>query len=411
MNRASGFSLVELMVGLAIGSILIIAAIAAFMAVSNTSDATQKLATLEENAVFALETMVRDIRNAGTRHCMNFAGAAPVNQNPKGDKIGGLWSHFDATGSDLRLGPLPSSQPYLIDASWFIRGSDCGGGVCSSLATAVPSPFAPPDQGTNEGERLALSDALALRSLRGPGVMIDSVDSPGADGVPAAFQFHGLAADVPLASSDVAVVADCGGSSLVRVAVQGNRAELAGNFDDDRFRALQLAGQAAIHPGSDLVPVSYYLALSATADHPDSQERTGNLIRREGTNSQVIARGIERLDFRYHLETANGSSVVLDADEVDTWTDCRVSESPAAGAGCGWASLLGVEIHLLASTAENVRAQSEAPAAYPFDDSGNFDGDASPRNLHDATIAQGMTPGRRLRRHLSAFAATRGFNP
>ena len=64
-----GLSLVELMIAMAIGAVLSIGVIGMFTANSETYQTLQGQTRLQESAIFALETMVRDVERAGYRGC------------------------------------------------------------------------------------------------------------------------------------------------------------------------------------------------------------------------------------------------------------------------------------------------------------------------------------------------------
>jgi len=69
-ERARGFSLVELMVALAIGLVIIAAIGRIFLSSRSTSQADEGLARLQENARFAIDAMQREIRMAGYFGCL-----------------------------------------------------------------------------------------------------------------------------------------------------------------------------------------------------------------------------------------------------------------------------------------------------------------------------------------------------
>jgi prepilin-type N-terminal cleavage/methylation domain-containing protein len=65
VTRGDGFTLVELMVAMAMSLFLMGGAILMYLSVQNTYDDTNRLSRLQENIRFASDYMVRDIRNAG----------------------------------------------------------------------------------------------------------------------------------------------------------------------------------------------------------------------------------------------------------------------------------------------------------------------------------------------------------
>ena len=72
-RRVTGFSLVELMVALALSLILLAGVLAIFASSRTTYETTDRLARLQENGRFALDLIVRDLRSAGYAGCSKAA--------------------------------------------------------------------------------------------------------------------------------------------------------------------------------------------------------------------------------------------------------------------------------------------------------------------------------------------------
>lgn len=80
-RRVAGFTLVELMIGLALGLIVTSSAIGIFVSNGNTYRATESLGRIQENARVAFELMARDIREAGGNVCSRNLPMANVLRN------------------------------------------------------------------------------------------------------------------------------------------------------------------------------------------------------------------------------------------------------------------------------------------------------------------------------------------
>src|SRR4051794_24843321 len=88
-NNRRGFSLVELLVAMGL-SLILLAGVATMFASSRGSyETNERLARLEENGRFALDTIARDIRSAGYLGCSNFASTNLVVNKP-GNVFGNL---------------------------------------------------------------------------------------------------------------------------------------------------------------------------------------------------------------------------------------------------------------------------------------------------------------------------------
>jgi type IV pilus assembly protein PilW len=71
MKRANGFSLVELMISLVLGSVVTAGVVQLFVANSETHKLLQGQSRMQESARFALDFIGRDIRKAGYRGCFS----------------------------------------------------------------------------------------------------------------------------------------------------------------------------------------------------------------------------------------------------------------------------------------------------------------------------------------------------
>src|SRR5688572_29173787 len=91
----TGFSLIELMVSLAIGSFLIVGAVTVYARSRATYNINETLARLQENALYALTTIEADVRMAGfwgltneARFISGTLGNAPLTISGSGAKCG-----------------------------------------------------------------------------------------------------------------------------------------------------------------------------------------------------------------------------------------------------------------------------------------------------------------------------------
>lgn len=96
-KRSAGFSLVELLVGVAVGALAVTMALMFF--VNNKRDflVQQEATRLQENQRFAVQFLTRDIRSAGYRGCAGGSGGALTNTLKNSSN---LENDFDAGGID-----------------------------------------------------------------------------------------------------------------------------------------------------------------------------------------------------------------------------------------------------------------------------------------------------------------------
>lgn len=89
-SQASGFSLIELMIALALGLIVVLAASAIFLSNKQSYRTNLALGQVQENSRIAFELLARDIRQAGLTGCGNFGRVANVLNNQSTD----WWANF-----------------------------------------------------------------------------------------------------------------------------------------------------------------------------------------------------------------------------------------------------------------------------------------------------------------------------
>ena len=75
----AGFSLLEVLVAMALGLLLMAGIITLFSGISGTNKVQNGLARLQENGRFALMRMETDLRMAGGQFCSNTTGASARN--------------------------------------------------------------------------------------------------------------------------------------------------------------------------------------------------------------------------------------------------------------------------------------------------------------------------------------------
>lgn len=117
----SGFSLIELMIALLIGTLVVAAAGALFISNRQTYSATETLSRVQENARVAFELMARDVREAGGTPCGNDLEIVNVLRNRGTD----WWTDLAGGLRGWENGALAGSAPGT-DAIDIVSGSTGG---------------------------------------------------------------------------------------------------------------------------------------------------------------------------------------------------------------------------------------------------------------------------------------------
>jgi len=130
--RTKGFSLVELMISLALGSVVTAGVVQLFVANSETHNLLQGQSRMQESARFALDFIGRDIRQAGYRGCFSSNDELNTTLDPNNipyeyDLRFGM-TGFDATGVDEWTPDMTAVLPYTdaagTDARVFSLAAD-----------------------------------------------------------------------------------------------------------------------------------------------------------------------------------------------------------------------------------------------------------------------------------------------
>lgn len=430
-RSVGGFSLIELMIALVLGLLLSVGIVSLFSGTSKTNRVQTGLARLQENGRYAMTRIQDDLRNLGGQFRSNTVGSGFV-QTASGPVYPLSAPRVNATGftfPDGTAGAAPSgwstTKAYPLSPRDFIQGYDCTSGTCSP---AVPTGF--PATGTSANQRVPRTDVLTVRYQRGTGWPY-TVSGTGATTVitltpnwrgrdpasappdplpaPSVANCHDGPDDcLNIQTGDLVLLSDCGGSTIFQVTVSGTFT----------LKPLNLREAAQLQPGAatdscdprvfnfsrDLVTVSYWIKL--VADETVSGRLIPALMRRENGVDQEVVRGVDRLEFLYGVQYANGSVRYLTAKDLtdnSTAANCPVAPPGVTTleAGCLWRSLLSVEVHALMNTVDNINDLSSVDQAFRFR--------TTTPTPPGATLVTGVSAGKMMRREFIALTSVRNF--
>jgi type IV pilus assembly protein PilW len=151
-------------------------------------------------------------------------------------------------------------------------------------------------------------------------------------------------------------------------------------------------------------------------------QKIGALMRRENGVSEEIVRGVERLDFLYGVENADGSTRYVDANTVDTRDsgafNCPTSvpsadsSTPAVNpVGCMWRAVKSIEVRVLMDGQVPLYTLATNDLGYTY----ASDGNTTPAPPGDASRA--VTPTDQgfanlmFRREFCALVSAGYYNP
>lgn len=284
-RASAGITLIELMVALAIGSLLMLGLVQVFAASRAAYVTAEGMGRVQENARFAIDYLQRDIRMAGHFGCVN-------DQAHWVKGAGDLESHF---------GVVDANDARNFDFS--IKGYEAtntapGNTVTIGAPTANWSPALP-------GAIAALnplpgSDIIVLRYLLNEGVPVNSLAVSGSNTeltFPAARS--DALTDGGVAAPELFGVADCARVNVfprsalnlaAGTVVSGNNSNFA-----DRYTA-QPNGQTVLYRAESII---YYVARGASGEPALWRARANAAGNYPAVDREELVEGIESLQLLY----------------------------------------------------------------------------------------------------------------
>jgi type IV pilus assembly protein PilW len=450
-----GVTLIELMIALTLGMLVAAGIITVFVSTSNSNKAQMQLARLQEEGRFAITRLSADLRMANGQYCANTGGVAQAGTDglyldhllaPKvyaknligtsagasSGALGDVTTVWGATSGVVTYPTIPSAS-YSMPSFLFMRGYDCTLNACTPVD---PSTAGLPALGTSAGKRIKGTDVVTVRyvdpssgwAISGAGG--SSIKKTSDDGSVSSMILNPSAGEPPrsdFTSGDLVMLADCSGSQIFAA----NYAAASGtltlpsdkNFDESHPTAPRKESAAKIFDvNRNLQTVTYYLKL-VSVNNDGKPPLTGALIRRvngglksdgsasqSGASEDELVRGIERMDFRYGVEDADGNTRFLTAQQIDASTSCPPAEIDAiTAAGCLWRGIRSVEVSVLMDGQVPLYSLGEGELGYVY----GIDKITQPTMPEGHPIRpsdQGFVD-QMLRREFTALVSVRNYNP
>ncbi len=430
----SGFTLVEVLVAVALGLLLMAGIITLFSGISGTNKVQSGLARLQENGRFALMRMEADMRMAAGQYCSSTTGAsvkgttvpvlpsrAPMvyarNLNLPDSNIRSI----DATGNPTAAF---AAAAYVLSPRWFIQGYSCTTTYCfpalSSAETGIP------DMGLAVDSRVPGSDVLTVRYLRGSGwtVPLNSCSTPtgGTIGGGTVITVAPQTGDDPFnMTAGLALVSDCISPAILPIsAVNAGSNTLTVAGDVLAGAPGQLCNGSSLRDvrlfdfSNDFVTVSYYLVFRGD-DSPDarpnsaaSQRLIPVLVRSENGVAQELVRGVDLLAFRFGVLRGDGRTQMMSAAEVTAAGTANCTVAPPGTTmepGCLWRSVRTIEPHLLVNSVDEVNTIDAIGRSYRFNGATPVSSPAA-----SDTLPSGLQVGNMNRREFIGYFSVRNGN-
>jgi type IV pilus assembly protein PilW len=421
LPNTQGFTLVELMIAMLIGIILMLGIATIFTNTTNNIRLQRGIANIQENGRLAIDLMTGDISGAGSQYCsaINIQLAqdgftpqrpilstitAPRTVNGNDDLITSYTTTNNQTTGGIFYGllgvtntPNPAATAYLISGRYLIQGHNCVGGTCTPLLTSAGSArtesgatAANNVPGNAVGQRVPGTDVLTVRTLVGNGASIASSIANGYNLAPNSLARLGLDA-VPTArlQNRLVMIADCNQAAIYQGTFAGNTVTLIA-APSGANTAFSAANNARVFDmENQWLTVTYFLQF--VADPNNAARVIPALMRREnGRALEEIARGVERLDFRYAVNAPAGAGINpennviwLTADLVNNRNGGAIP-CPAVATGtteteCLWRGVTAVEVGMSLNTVDAV-ANNDDRQTYAMENERNVA--VADRQLH-----------------------------
>lgn len=282
---ARGVTLIELMVALAIGSLLLIGLVQVFAASRAAYSTAEGMARVQENARFAIDYLQRDIRMAGHFGCVNDQAHWVKGADD-------LATHFGAVGAN-----------HPLNFNFSIKGYEAtntapGQAVTVGSAAAGWTPGLPAQiQALNPSPG---SDIIVLRYLANEGVPVSALAASGSNTL-VSFPTARVDAltDGGMASPELFGVADCARADVFPrsgINLAAGTVTSGGNSNfSDRYTA-QPNGQTVMHRADSVV---YYVAAGASGEPALWRARANAAGNYPAVDREELVEGIESLQFLY----------------------------------------------------------------------------------------------------------------
>jgi type IV pilus assembly protein PilW len=370
-RRAAGFSLIELMIALLIGTLLLIGLVQVFGASRSAYQLSQGIARSQENARFGLDFLSRDLRMAGHAGCVNDQSLlAEAGGTVTGGNIRSLFmTNAQRAANDV------SALPFPLRFDMALQGFEANGtspGDAVALAT-VPGVGAAADWTPALPAELA-----ALSPIAGSDIVVLRYLSPEHAPVSGLTVAASSTINYPAATGAVATggnglyaLADCGGASVFQasaapsgtgmtVAVGGlNQSELGAVSGHDGAITYK-AGGATLYRAES---IAYYVALNAQNVPALFRARWGAAPGGAALSvtTEELVEGVESLQLLYG-EDSNSEDLTQTPSGHITKTNTAATIGGAANAG-RWRRTGAVQLGLMVRGGGGERAAAEQAQA------------------------------------------------
>ncbi|QBR85357.1 hypothetical protein E3983_07985 [Legionella israelensis] len=302
LRKSRGFSIVELMVSIALGTLIIATVGEIYLSNRTTNTIQAALARLQENGRYANFLLSKELRMAGFHGCGNQSKINTTN--------------------------LVSNQPNLSDYDIAIKGYD---GLSSSFSPSLPTYLtANPVPGNDVLEiRMASFHSVNLTSdmnqTNNP-VLVDD--------------------RLGIQAGEIVMITDCSVADIFKAGANTNATAITHTVSNNTSNHLSIPYLT----NAQVMRFFYYVFYIKDTGRTNAQGQPILALYRQNINGveEEIAEGVEQMQITYGVDT-NG----------DRAADSYQSAAQVNSAN-NWNSVISVNINLLFATIENVNTKAES---------------------------------------------------
>lgn len=321
-GRVAGMTLVELMVGMAVGLFVATVSIATFVSTRSLNVVNASTTRMSENGRLAMEILQADLRNAGFAGCRPFG--VRVNEPTISVLNGGIDAGFITEGNSGLRGHRGT-------------GSGFSPALTTALAAVVPAP-------------LNNSDILSVRVPADQAALGVIASMPSNTSAP---QLKPATAGNRIQAGDVVLIANCKASTIFQVTEADpvatgtlshatGGAHAPGNSSTDLGHAYR--SDATVYR---LQTRHYFVAPSTLRPGTNALWRLTVPATTGGDNPLEVATGIDRLNISYGVDTA-----------FDPAGDRSINRYQSAQDVSDWDRVLAARVEMMVATPQDGMAQA-----------------------------------------------------
>lgn len=298
-----GFSLIELMVAMAISLLLLAGVIAIFASSRASYETTDRMSRIQENGRYALDQLAYDIRSAGYVGCSRATTYVSTSLN---NSSALTWNFLD--------GPVRGYE-YVSSGTW-----------APALSVGVPTTgvTAAVDGSDVLVLRMPVREAVALRLQSDMATGTSDIVLPAVTG---AFKVGDIALAYSCEAQAFFQVTGFAGGVLSHTTATGPSGTPGNAVANISY---------AFRTNAEVLPVNtvvYYIAASTAIDASTSAARSRSLFRKTGSNvAEELVEGVDQMQIDYG---------------VDTNLDDAVDAYQVASGIADWSRVLSVRVALL----------------------------------------------------------------